>query len=76
MSVLSKKERPQIAAAAARNSAGAHSCRFTLQGERWSSWSWTGLATADSKGLTWLSVDWLEAARCRSSMTEQPKEEI
>lgn len=76
MSMLSKKERPQIAAAAARSSAGAHSCSFTLQGERWGSWSWTGLVSADSKGLTWLSLDRLEAARCRSSMTEQPREEI
>lgn len=73
MSAPLKKERRQLAgaaAAAASISAGAHSCRFTLQEERWSSWSLTSLETGDSKGLTLLSLNWSEAARCSSSMTQ------
>lgn len=71
MSTLSKRA-VAYAAAAASSSAGAHSCRFTLQTEKWSSWSLTSLVSDDSRGLTLLSLNWLEAARCRSSMTEQP----
>lgn len=75
--MLSKKERLLMAAAAAASSsASAHSCRFALQEENWSSWSLTGLVSHDSKGLTWLSLNWLEAARGRSSMSEQPEEEL
>lgn len=58
---MAEKERPQVAAAAARSSAGAHSCRFTLQQERRSSWSLTALVSDDSKRLTWPPLDGLEA---------------
>lgn len=51
------------AAAAASISAGAHSCRFRLQEEGWSSWSGPTLETHDSEGLTLLLFNRSEAAR-------------